>query len=63
MVLEIIHTLGVTPQSSSSIDVSEGTYSLTVTDNNTGCFANDTITISEDAVPLSSISGGGNICG
>jgi gliding motility-associated-like protein len=49
-------------QNSSSIDVSEGTYSLTVTDNNTGCFANDTITITENAVPLSLISGGGNIC-
>ena len=48
--------------STSSIQASEGSYSLTVTDNNTGCFANDTITISEAALPLSSISGGGNIC-
>lgn len=47
---------------SSSLFASQGVYSLTVTDNNTGCIASDTIEIIEDSPPSAIMSGGGNIC-
>tara|TARA_B110000908_G_C10235009_1_gene442791 strand:- start:114 stop:2180 length:2067 start_codon:yes stop_codon:yes gene_type:complete len=45
----------------SSIRVSEGIYILDV-DDATGCNYKDTIIITEDAEPQSSISGGGSVC-
>jgi len=46
---------------SSSVIVPEGTYILDV-DDGTGCNFKDTIIITEDAIPQTTISGGGSIC-
>lgn len=45
----------------SFIVVGGGTYHLTV-DDGTGCLAKDTIIVTEDANPTTTISGGGEIC-
>jgi gliding motility-associated-like protein len=45
----------------SSIIVAQGTYYLEV-DDGTGCYYRDTITITEDAIPHATISGGGSVC-
>ena len=46
----------------SIIDVGGGTYYVLVTDNQTGCYGEDTINISEEGPPNTVISGGGSIC-
>ena len=46
----------------SLINVGGGTYYVLVTDNQTGCYGEDTITILEDGPPNTIISGGGSIC-
>ena len=47
--------------SDSSISVGQGYYHLTI-DDGTGCLAKDSITITEDAPPTATISGGGSVC-
>jgi|TARA_B100001964_G_scaffold187923_1_gene209101 gliding motility-associated-like protein len=47
--------------SNSSISVGQGYYHLTI-DDGTGCLARDSITITEDAPPTATISGGGSMC-
>ena len=48
--------------SNSSLLVGQGYYHLTI-DDGTGCLARDSITITEDAPPTATISGGGSVCG
>ena len=45
----------------SSINVSEGFYKLII-DDGTGCLSEDSITITEENPPTTTVSGGGNIC-
>ncbi len=45
----------------SSLLVGQGYYHLTI-DDGTGCLAKDSITITEDAPPTATISGGGSVC-
>ena len=47
--------------SNSSISVGQGYYHLTI-DDGTGCFAVDSISITEDTPPTAIISGGGSVC-
>ena len=44
-----------------SVTVDEGFYKLII-DDGTGCLASDSITISEVAPPITTVSGGGDIC-
>ena len=46
---------------SGTLNVEEGTITLTVTDNN-GCIGTDQTIISQDITPIATISGGGEIC-
>ena len=47
---------------SNTLNTGGGFYSVIVTDNQTGCYGEDSINISEDQPPNTVISGGGSIC-
>ena len=46
----------------SILNVGGGSFSVVVTDDQTGCYGEDSINIVEDAAPNTVISGGGSIC-
>ena len=46
----------------SILNVGGGSFSVLVTDDQTGCYGEDSINIVEDAAPNTVISGGGSIC-